>query len=235
MIKLTRFFVTAFLAVSLAACGESSGESSRSGSVNMRNTTSVTITDKPGSLSIGISNEVESVYNDTAYRLPISVIATNINGHPLANQEISLSVWPIEYVYYRKVSLEESLFGWDPEWLPNEDRNRNVTRDPTDGWSEERTLCTSSGKKIDPNEPNKSQWAFDNNCTLLPPHASAGVLSDRVVTTDENGLATFTLTYVKHYSSNVKVELRASTNVQGTEMQATRSFVLLIPWAILAD
>jgi len=48
----------------------------------------------------------------------------------------------------------------------------------------------------------------------------------KTVTTDENGLATFSLIYLKGHSRHVKVELRASTEVDGTETQATRTFVL---------
>ncbi|MFO8004953.1 hypothetical protein, partial [Thioalkalivibrio sp.] len=44
--------------------------------------------------------------------------------------------------------------------------------------------------------------------------------------TDENGLATFTLIYLKDRAGFVEAEIRATTEVQGTEVQAVRTFWL---------
>ena len=63
---------------------------------------------------------------------------------------------------------------------------------------------------------------------LTPPLSAAGSVPGTVVT-DENGLGTFDLIYLKSSAAWIQIEITASTVVSGTENQGTLVFTL--PWA----
>ena len=197
----------------------------------------VQITDKPGSISIGLGNVLETTNDETAYQLPVSVIATDISGNALENVDVSVSVWPTRY----RTGVRDG--DGNPDIIDtflNEDVNRNVTRDPNDLWSTggggrnngvvnvsgSRTTCASAGSgepTID--ETFGSIDASENGCKLLPESTAAGSVPTRI-STDTSGLATFNLTYLKDRADFVEAEIRATTVVQGTEVQASRTFWL---------
>lgn len=91
----------------------------------------------------------------------------------------------------------------DKEWFENEDLNRNLILDP--------------GEDI----------RFSGE--LTPPSSSAGTIP-ATVTTDEFGVGTFTLTYLKSYAGYIAFELTASTLVLGSETSST--FLEGLGWAV---
>lgn len=202
-------------------------------SINKCTTTAITLTSRPGSLTIGLSNTIGTANNDTAYVLPISVIATDINGGALENINISMRAWPTRYrTGFR--DLNGDLIPVDT--LINEDTNRNVARDLTDEWSTTnrgssinglapiRQRCEpATGAEPSPPVSDRIQ-AFQAGCKLLP-ESSVATLPG-VVTTDANGLATFNLTFPKDRAQVVEMEILATTRVQGTEVQSSRIFIL---------
>ncbi|MBK1672711.1 hypothetical protein CKO35_05230 [Ectothiorhodospira shaposhnikovii] len=205
-------------------------------SINKCDETSVTLTNRPGSLAIGLSNTIDSTNNDTAYILPISIIATDVNGGALGGVDISLRAWPTRFRTGFRDTEGDLTVGVDTH--VNEDTNRNVTRDLGDGWtsglvaglafglSDTRRKCEPAGAS----EPAAgtvidATAAFEQGCRLLPESSAAGSLPG-VVTTDENGLATFNLTYPKDRAQVIEVEILATTQVDGTEVLSSRIFFL---------
>ncbi|MCG5517016.1 MULTISPECIES: invasin domain 3-containing protein [unclassified Ectothiorhodospira] len=203
-------------------------------SIELCDNAQVTITDKPGSISIGLANVIGTTNDNTAYQLPISVIATDVNGGALSNVTISLRVWPTRY----RTGFRTDEGSLDPlDVIPNEDVNRNVTRDLGDLWSTtnrdqpERDLATvrqlcepSTGSEPASIVINSTQ-AFELGCKLIP-ESTAGGSVPATVTTDENGLATFNLTYLKDRANVIEAQVVATAQVQSTEIQSSRTFFL---------
>jgi hypothetical protein len=205
---------------------------------DVRSEVSITIVNRPGSISIGLANVLDTTNDDTAYVLPVSVIATDINGGALSNVDISVRIWPTRFATGVR-DLDGNAIPFDA--FPNEDENRNVIRDLNDGWSTgglgsplgftpnisgDRTKCAAAGGGeplgVDTFGPTD---AFDNNCKLIPESTAAGSVPARI-STDANGLATFNVIYLKDRAEFVEAEIRATTVVQGTQVQASRTFWL---------
>jgi len=89
------------------------------------------------------------------------------------------------------------------------------------------TICTSTGDFI--NEDINKNLILDagedtnGDGQLTPPNSAAGSVPS-IVTTDENGVATFNLVYLKESACWIEVEMTASTLVLGTETQSTYIF-----------
>jgi hypothetical protein len=64
---------------------------------------------------------------------------------------------------------------------------------------------------------------------LTPPSSAAGSLP-RTVTCDENGVANFSLVYLKASAAWIEDEITASTEVLGTETKST--YRLWLPWLL---
>ncbi len=155
-----------------------------------KSTVSIIVGGTAGSILIGRSTTIQSISNDTAYSLPMSVLVADSSGGPVTGATVSLSVWPVEY-------FANDFSGF----YPNEDVNENLVLD----HGEDR-----NGDK-----------------ELTPPAAAAGNIPSSV-TTDSNGLATFNFIYLKQSAANIKVRIRASTRVQGTETLSSTIFILPI-------
>jgi len=50
-----------------------------------------------GSVVIGRSTKIESVQNNTAYKLPMSVLVLDSNGNPVSGAIVTLGTWPTQY------------------------------------------------------------------------------------------------------------------------------------------
>jgi len=157
----------------------------------------LTVGGKSSFVSMGTGLSLED--NDTYYLKAFSVSVTDINGLPIANATLDLSVIPLTYYkgYYEKPS------GDDDKWnvvvtapCDNEDINLNGRND--------------TGEDI-------------NNDSILWPGGPVTVTSG-TVTTDANGIATFKIQYMKTYANWVKVKIAASTTVTGTESHAERIY-----------
>jgi hypothetical protein len=80
------------------------------------------------------------------------------------------------------------------EFWPNEDANRNLIMDPGE--------------------------EFNNDGQLTPLPSAAGTIP-ALVTADEFGVGTFSITYLKDYAQYVVVELTATTKVSGSSYSST--------------
>ncbi len=168
--------------------------------VDLKDSKNIVIGGVAGSISIGTSTEIKSNDDDTAYRLPMSVLVTDSNGNAVSNAEVNLSAWPTRF----RVSYLNSTGDVFTAIFPNEDKNRNLIKDPNEDCSD----CA---------------YIADNE--LTPPQAAAGSLPTSV-TTNEAGIANFELQYLKQYAIWVETEIKASTRVLGTESISTLKFWL---------
>ena len=155
------------------------------------------------SVVIGQSSEIKSVNEDTAYKLPMSVLVVDSNGNPVSGSQVTLGAWPNRYATGYWIEIEENVCmpsGSRAE-IFNEDTNRNSIKDPDE----------------DANDDGE----------LTPSHSSAGSVPD-IIITDNNGVAQFNLIYLKSSAGWIEDSITASTVVYGTETQSTYTFWL--PW-----
>jgi len=152
------------------------------------------------SIAIGMSTKIIQL-DSNSYAMPITIQVADTNGSPVANQVVNLSLWPVTYAlgtYY--CYPEPGLWLWGTE--ANEDTNRDANLDTT------------------PINEDKS-----GDGALTPAVSYAGTIPSSV-TTDENGFATFNLSYLKSSANFVEDALTATTLVLGTETKASARFWL---------
>jgi Bacterial Ig-like domain (group 1) len=165
---------------------------------SITDTVNIVIGGTAGSVVIGRSTEIESIDNDTAYKLPMSVLVADSNGNPVASATVSLGAWPLQYStgYWTIDPCVPIITGtYDNE----DEEGRNLILDADE----------------DTNEDGQ----------LTPLSSAAGSLP-ATVTTDKNGVANFDLVYLKQYAVWIEEEIRASTLVLGTETTSILEFTL---------
>ena len=166
--------------------------------------TNITVNGQALFITIAANNTIEKL--STQYRKTFSVQVSDSNGSPVANQSLTVSVWPS--VYY-KGDMQYSAT--DNVWVPiisatcaNEDTNR-------DG-------------KLDAGED------FNSNGVLTP--GQPGLVSPGNLTTDAAGNAEFKVTYGQQYAYWIDFDLTAKATVAGTESGA---FFLFKAVALASD
>ncbi|MCP4345271.1 MAG: hypothetical protein GY795_07065 [Desulfobacterales bacterium] len=143
-----------------------------------------------------------SVQDETAYELPMSVTVSDANGNPVSGVSVSLSAWPSQYATGTWIKCdEEPPCCLNREKMSiNEDANRNLK------WDTEEVDANGDG------EP-------------APPSSAAGVLPQSV-TTGENGMGSFSLTYPKNSAGWIEDEITANTFILSEESRVTYKFWL---------
>ena len=173
-----------------------------------------------GSVVIGQSTKISSINSDTAYSLPMSVLVSDANGNPLTGAVVTLNLWPTYYATGCWVDVAGTIVPGDCAVLTytfysNEDDLYGV------GDDRYRNLVLDVGEDLGPDP-------FNPDGELTPALSAAGSVPGTVVT-DQNGVGTFNLVYLKSSAAWILVEIKASTVVSGTENQGTLEFVL--PWS----
>ncbi len=186
----------------------------------------INITDLAGSIVIGRANKI-IITDDTSYEQNITVQVSDSNGSPVPNALVTLNLWPIGYYlgaeayddngtcvgyyhnYYDHILNAENCTSINFEMQPNEDVDRNFI------------LLTS--EDYGPYDVNAGTMLPDG--ALTPANSTAGEVPP-TVTTDPNGMGTFSIKYLKQYGMWIEVELTASVKVQGTEAQAKSHWTL---------
>lgn len=77
-----------------------------------------------GSVVVGASTTIESINDDTAYRLPVSVLVADTNGSPVPGAIVTINVWPL--YYYTGDAWYGGPYGGPYD---NEDVNRDLVLD----------------------------------------------------------------------------------------------------------
>ena len=179
---------------------------------NPSSTISIVIGGTAGSIAIGQSSKIESINSDTAYQLPMSVLVSDSNGNPMPNTMVTMKLWPTRYATgYR--SGEGKCPAIYTGIFENEDVNRSLMCD----------YCTPCPAGEDEKHPLNED--LNGDCELTPANSMAGSLPS-TVKTDENGVAEFSLVYLKEVASWLEDEIVATAMVYGTETRATLTFWL---------
>jgi hypothetical protein len=183
-----------------------------------------------GSVVIGQSTTIFSINGDTAYQLPMSVLVSDSNGNPIVGEVVSLNVWPLQYTTGGWSGSDPCgpVYDGDPldplSWYNNEDDAhpgsayyRNLILDDDDMVTPPAAPSEDGGDTpVDPGHGDGQ---------LTPPLSAAGTLPATVIT-DENGVGTFNLVYVKSSAAWIKDQVTATVVVSGTETTGTFTFIL---------
>ncbi len=183
------------------------------------NDATIVIGGTAGSIAFGQATSLGVTPDQTAYTLNMSVLVTDSNGNPApSGTVVNLSVWPIAWStgYDTPCAVDADSdpgvpFGplsYFAGTFSNEDTNENLFLEPgEDGY---RHYYYSGSPGVDATSPG----TLDG---LLTPTNSAAGSVPASVTTDDNGLASFVLTYPKTSAIWTVDRIRAKTLVQGSE------------------
>lgn len=168
--------------------------------------TTLTVAKRELFISLGTGNELTD--DVTRYEIPYSVQVTDANGNGVPNIDLTVRVSSLWYAtgtrFYDTVAAAWGINAVD------------VCLD------EDMLLgAADSGYRngiLDPGE--------DFNLTGRLEAGNIATVTPSTVTTDANGFADIQVVYPQEYAFWMKVELAASTSVQGTESERTVSFVL---------
>ncbi len=136
---------------------------------------------------------------ETTYSKPFAVQVNDANGAAVANQVVTLSVFPTSYLK-GFLSFGSSVWGYSSSGFvscANEDVNRDGT--------------LQAGEDT-------------NGNTLLTP-GLPGVVAPASVTTDASGFASFNLLYGENQAPWVVFEITARAVVAGTESRSLHSYL----------
>ena len=162
----------------------------------------LTVSSRALFIAIATSNTIANKDgDDTVYQKPFSVQVNDAAGAPVANQAVTLTIWP---PYFRK--------GYMAYFIPasgggswgiaasvtcfNEDKDKNGFLDAGED--------TNGDGRLQPGIP--------------------GVISPATVVTDSTGFAKFNLLYGEQYALWVDFEITASATVAGTESKTTFNY-----------
>jgi hypothetical protein len=176
------------------------------------NDASIVIGGTAGSVTFGQATVLREDSNGTNYILPMSVLVADANGNPLPGTTVNLSVWPIAW------STSSAPCTPDPNTATsgtffNEDTNENLNLDPGE-----------DGKRAYYSGILATVTGTSDNLITVP--NSAGGLLPGTVTTEQDGVARFNLTYTKTNALWIIDRIRATVPVQGSEKVGETSFRL---------
>ncbi len=197
-------------------------------------TTTLTIGQEVAQILIGPANSATSV-DDSFYTLPVTVSVIDDGGNAVPGQDVELSVTSLRF--WSGYHSDPYSSSFDPVIsgrFSSEDENRSGSLDSgEDGasgvydWNDDGTLDSS----------NESAYylAIDVIRDVLDESLLNGKLDpgpvaslpENQATTDENGMATFDVNYLKGYGGWVEVEIAATVN--GADGPLTAIYVLTLP------
>ncbi|EFK06021.1 bacterial group 1 Ig-like protein [delta proteobacterium NaphS2] len=185
------------------------------GKATVTDSISIVIGGTAGSVVIGFGTTIESTEDNTSYKLPMSAQVADSNGNPVPGARISLKLWPLQYRTGQWVPLV--ITELNSNCIPDV-FNTYINEDDTfPGTYFYRNLI------LDPGEDANSDGL------MTPPNSASGSVPEEVVA-DENGVASFEITYSKSNAAWIFAELTGSTTVLGSETRSTYQFIL--PWSV---
>ncbi|MFP4473927.1 MAG: beta strand repeat-containing protein [Desulfatibacillaceae bacterium] len=168
----------------------------------IRSSVSIVINGTPSSIVIGLGSNATRApgAEDAGYAYPVTLLVADNNGSPVEGASVSISLWPeMYYTGYMSYPEDDDPSVVRLSRIIAEDLNRNQILDP--------------GEDV-------------NGDGRLTPSVSAAGNVPYSATTDANGLITFNHIYLTDQALWLKVRLRATTVVQGTETVEEISYVL---------
>lgn len=173
--------------------------------------TSVAIGTRTLFFRFGTGNNVQEPSN-SLFSKEFSILVTDSSGNPVAGQELNVSVLPVSY--------QKGYWSPIPDLIDFEYWDTVVTA--TDCKSED----VNNNGVLDPGED------FNNDGQITPGNVAS---VPRTVQADENGIATFDLTYTRDIAPWTKVLLTVSGFADGTENMSSREFRTIVSGAYVAD
>jgi len=163
-------------------------------------TANLTVSTQALFISIAEGNTIKNLDENT-YEKPFSVYVTDVNGAPVTNRVVNLSVWVDEYGKGGLARFDGKwVYAGTPTFCVNEDTNRNGILDPGED--------TNTNGRLTPGLP-----------VAIAPAA---------VTTDDKGFAEFSLQYGENYALWGDTTITARAVVGGTESVASHKYFLLM-------
>ena len=184
------------------------------------NTLNLTVGGEAVFISIATGNEIQET-TSTTYAVPYQVTVTDATGAPVANKEVKLSVWPVNYYKgFYLFNSEKKL--WTLNYTArcsNEDANQNGQ---LDSWENNKV-----GNALSPLDypAGESVDVEDNGDGKLWP-GNPVTLSVSTLTTGADGIASFNVLYGQSYANWLRVRLTAKAQVTGTESKTDTIFAL---------
>lgn len=172
-----------------------------------------------GSIAFGQATAIGVDETNSNYTWKMSVLVSDANGNAVEGAVVSLGVWPIAWSTGFSCGVDADTPNSGTFW--NEDRNENLILDTTPAPSEDGWRCYYA----DPTKSDCVAGGGTPNTEMTPTNSRGGSLPASV-TTDENGVAGFTLTYPKQSALWTIDRIRATTSVQGSETRAEIIFTL---------
>lgn len=205
----------------------------------LTDTVDLTISGAAASIVFGTSNEIGEITIDgytMAYEMPVTILVTDINGGPIANQAVSIGIYPKKFktgIAYKPETSTDWVWAMSAIF-DNEDANKNAILDA--GEDGARGLCIDAVAPWGLGTCTNGDTLYYHsggealNAVMLPAKDSLllnGRLDPRNVATvpmevltDANGLALIKIIYPKSYCNWIETELSATTQVSGTETRA---------------
>jgi len=191
---------------------------------HQEDTVAIVITGGVANVSIGFASEISANDDNTLYLQPVSVLVADTNGNSVPGAIVSLSLKPslfatgywVEELDEWVTVCENPCDAADPCVFINEDLNNNAY---LDGAEDQLTTYNAGGIDLPDyftGYASGDQIPGLNNGMLTPGQSVAGTIPS-TVTTDENGVVSFTLTYQKEYAVWVEDQITATVMVFGTE------------------
>ncbi len=159
----------------------------------------------------GTGNSIGTPSN-SLFAQQFSVLVTDSSGNPVAGQELNVSVLPLSYNKGSWVAIPDlvDFEYWDPvissPLCQSEDVNNNGILDPGEDFNGDDELTPG-------------------NVVSVP----------RTVQADDNGIATFDLTYTKDIAPWTRVLISVTGFADGTENIASREYRTLVSGAYTSD
>lgn len=164
------------------------------------------------SVSLGYANRFLSSATETEYILPMSVLVVSNTGAAVKDVVVTLSAFPSYYSAGFRAADCSPVYTILP-FLANEDSGYNGN-------------IGNENDNLDPGED------INGDGLITPPHASAGTVPS-IVTTNENGVATFNLTYQKTYASWIQTRIRAKVVISAGTTESTSELQFVLPYLIV--
>lgn len=183
-------------------------------------TTSLTVGGEAFFLSLATGFTITEL-NATTYAYPHQVTVTDVEGNPVPNKELVLSVIPSQYrkgIYFYD-GLSKVWTVLESAHCSNEDADQDGLLDLTENNGAGVALTYLD-------YPSIGVDVEDNGDGVLWP-GNVVTLSHSKIKTDSNGIATFNVLYGQSYANWVNVRLKVTAPVEGSEAKAVRVFNLL--------
>jgi len=190
------------------------GSAVKTGTTPSSNNVSLTIGGQALSVAFGPASVLGESTDKTLYIQAYSVQVTDANNNPVANQDVTLRLRPVAFSLGSPCSVTATYCSEDANGNGSLDTNEDAVRTSTTDATAAACLIGAGAAPV---------GLVD---TFLTPSNSDGGSVPSIVTTDANGVAPFSMTYLKGSAFWVINRLTATISSIGTETSKSIIFRL---------